>query len=192
MNKIKPGTGANSPAPVHQINSRKMLSKYYHNMPTASSRALLTACLPSRKIPPAAGARHHRFRFTLPPSFRRDIRLPMSSQPQSKQRALDENPLGKWLRALRHARGLPLRAVAAEAEMDTALMSKIELGQRLPTEKQIAAFADFFGVQPEEMEAKRLAEKFWIENRNNPAASKAATLIKMKARQHNEKNGNHG
>jgi len=116
----------------------------------------------------------------------------MSSQPQSKQRALDENPLGKWLRALRHARGLPLRAVAAEAEMDTALMSKIELGQRLPTEKQTAAFAAFFGVALEEMEAKRIAERFWMDHKDNPAASKAATLINMKARQNSEKNGNHG
>lgn len=42
----------------------------------------------------------------------------------------DENPLGKWLREMRQARGLPLRVVAAAAEMDTAQLSKIELGQR--------------------------------------------------------------
>ena len=106
----------------------------------------------------------------------------MSSQPQSKRSALDENPLGKWLRALRQARGLPLRAVAAEAEMDTALLSKIELGQRLPTEKQIAAFAAFFAVSQEEMEAKRIVEKFWLDHRASTAAARAASLINQAAK----------
>jgi hypothetical protein len=65
--------------------------------------------------------------------------------------------------------------------MDTALLSKIELGQRLPTEKQTAAFADFFGVPLEEMEAKRIAERFWLENKYNPAAGMAATMIRETA-----------
>ena len=89
----------------------------------------------------------------------------MSSQPKSKRKTQDENPLGKWLRELRHGRGVPLRIVAAAAEMDTALVSKVELGQRLPTEKQTAALAAYFSVPPEEMEAKRIAEKFWMERK---------------------------
>jgi transcriptional regulator with XRE-family HTH domain len=101
----------------------------------------------------------------------------VSSQLQSKRRVLDENPLGKWLRALRQARGVPLRAVAAEAEMDTALLSKIELGRRLPTEKQIAAFAAFFGVPPEEMEGKRIAEKFWIEHGKSKNGNRVSPLV---------------
>ncbi|MEI7437988.1 MAG: helix-turn-helix transcriptional regulator [bacterium] len=105
----------------------------------------------------------------------------MSSQPQSNRQTLDENPLGKWLRALRHARGLPLRAVAAAAEMDTALLSKIELGQRLPTETQATLLASFFTVSAEEMEARRIADKFWHEHRDTPAAHRAINLIKEKA-----------
>ncbi len=101
----------------------------------------------------------------------------MSRQPKSKRQAQDENPLCNWLRELRHGRGVPLRVVAAAADMDTALLSKVELGQRLPTEKQAVALAAYFSVPLEEMEAKRLAEKFWAENRDNPAAPKAASLI---------------
>lgn len=104
----------------------------------------------------------------------------MSRQPKSKRQAPDENPLGKWLRELRHNRSIPLRVVAAAAEMDTALLSKVELGQRLPTEKQTAALAVYFSAPLEEMEAKRLAEKFWIENKDNPAARRAAKLISRK------------
>ena len=104
----------------------------------------------------------------------------MSRQPKSKRQVQDENPLGKWLRELRHGRGVPLRVVAAAADMDTALLSKVELGQRLPTEKQTAALAAYFSVPLEQMEAKRLAEKFWMENKDNPAAPRAAKLISKK------------
>ena len=104
----------------------------------------------------------------------------MSRHGKANRRALDENPLGKLLRELRHARGLPLRLVAPVADMDTTLLSKVELGQRLPTEKQIAALAAFFGIPPQEMEAKRIEERFWMEHKDNPAAHKAAALIGKK------------
>lgn len=105
----------------------------------------------------------------------------MSRQAKSRRPAPGGNPLGKWLRELRHAKGEPLRVVAAAADIDSTLLSKIELGQRLPTEQQTAAFAVYFGVSAEDMEAKRLAEKFWMENRNNPAAAKAARMIRKAA-----------
>ena len=72
---------------------------------------------------------------------------------------------------------MPLRSIAAAAEMDSTLLSKIELGQRLPTEEQTRAFAKFFDVSFEELEAKRLAERFWSEHGDSPAIGKAAALI---------------
>ena len=85
--------------------------------------------------------------------------------------------LGAWLRQLRHARRLPLRSVAAASEIDTTLLSKIELGQRLPTETQTRALANFFNLPIEELAAKRIAEKFWKENQRKPGAHRAAALI---------------
>jgi adenine-specific DNA-methyltransferase len=85
--------------------------------------------------------------------------------------------LGAWLRQLRQARRLPLRSVAAVAQMDSTLLSKIELAQRLPTEEQTRTIAKFFKVPFDEMEAKRLAEKFRMHYGNSPAARKAARLI---------------
>ncbi len=86
--------------------------------------------------------------------------------------------LGQWLRQLRKAKKLPLRIVAAVADMDSTLLSKIELGQRLPTEDQVRAIAAFFHVSADEMEARRIAEKFIREHKDSPAMSKALTLIK--------------
>jgi transcriptional regulator with XRE-family HTH domain len=85
--------------------------------------------------------------------------------------------LGEWLRELRRARKLPLRAVAAAAEMDSTLLSKIELGQRLPTEAQCKSLATFFSLATEELEAKRIAERFWAEHQSNPATARALSFL---------------
>ena len=89
--------------------------------------------------------------------------------------------LGAWLRQLRQQRNLPLRSVAAGAEMDSTHLSKIELGQRLPTEAQTAALAKFFGVQVEEMEAKRIAARFLHDFGQHPAASRAIMILREQA-----------
>ena len=89
--------------------------------------------------------------------------------------------LGGALRRMRKEKGLPLRSVAAAAEMDSTLLSKIELGQRLPTEPQTRALAKFFGVAFEELEAKRLAEHFWMDHGGSPAAREAVNLLREQA-----------
>ncbi len=82
--------------------------------------------------------------------------------------------LGGALRHLREDRKLPLWKVAHAAEMDSTLLSKIELGQRLPTQEQTAALARFFGVATTELESMRMAEKFMNDNGHNPAAAALA------------------
>lgn len=84
---------------------------------------------------------------------------------------------GEWLRSHRETRGLPLREVAAAAKMDQAHLSKAELGQRLLTSDQAAAVAKFFAIDPTEIEARRIAEKFRLEHANNPAAEKAIIML---------------
>lgn len=93
----------------------------------------------------------------------------------------DIETIGAGLRRMRKGRGLPLRTVAAAAEMDSTLLSKVKLGQRLPTEPQTRALAKFFGVPFEEFEAKRLAERFWSDNGVSPAARKAVHLLREQA-----------
>ena len=58
--------------------------------------------------------------------------------------------------------------------MDSALLSKIELGLRLPTQEQTAALAKFFGVRATELESMRMAEKFIADNGHNPEAAALA------------------
>jgi transcriptional regulator with XRE-family HTH domain len=80
------------------------------------------------------------------------------------------------LRALREKGNLPLWKVAHAAEMDSTLLSKIELRQRLPTPEQTAALAKFFGADCTELESMRMAEKFLSDNGHNPAAAALAAV----------------
>ena len=84
---------------------------------------------------------------------------------------------GEWLRSLREAKELPLRVVAAAAEMDQAHLSKVELGQRLLTAEQAAAIAKFFDLDANEIEARRIVEKFRLEHADNPAAEQAIHML---------------
>lgn len=78
---------------------------------------------------------------------------------------------------MRESKQLPLRVVAAAAEMDQAHLSKVELGHRILTASQALAIAKFFCVEPNEMEARRIAERFHLEYANNPAAEQAIHML---------------
>jgi transcriptional regulator with XRE-family HTH domain len=84
---------------------------------------------------------------------------------------------GEWLRGLREAKELPLRVVAAAAEMDQAHLSKVELGQRLLTAEQAAAISKFFELDANETEARRIVEKFRFDHADNPAAEQAIHML---------------
>ena len=84
---------------------------------------------------------------------------------------------GHWLRGIRESKELPLRVVAAAAQMDQAHLSKVELGQRLLTHEQAAAIAAFFKIDANDFEARRIVEKFRIEHADNPAAEQAINML---------------
>lgn len=92
-----------------------------------------------------------------------------------------DSTLGARLRSLREARGQPLRLVAAAADMDSTLLSKIELGERLPTKPQTALLAAYFNIPPDELEAARISEKFLREHGDNPAIGDAVAMIRERA-----------
>jgi transcriptional regulator with XRE-family HTH domain len=89
--------------------------------------------------------------------------------------------LGDWLRQLREQQRLPLREVADAAGMDLAHLQKIELGQRLPTEKQASRLAKFFKLDETETQARRIAEKFQHEFAEHPAAKEAIGILAEEA-----------
>ena len=69
------------------------------------------------------------------------------------------NHLGQKIREIRESQNLLLRQVAAELEVDTALMSKIERGDRNASKQQVIEIAKFLKASEEELLTLWLADK---------------------------------
>ncbi len=69
------------------------------------------------------------------------------------------NHLGQKIRELRESQNLLLRQVAAELEVDTALMSKIERGDRNASKRQVIEIAKYLKANEEELLTLWLADK---------------------------------
>ena len=92
------------------------------------------------------------------------------------------NSLGEKIRTIRESKGLLLRQVAAHLEIDTALISKIERGERRLTREQVIKLAKFYNVTDEELLTLWLSDKLLDTIENDPFAmqglNKAKTILK--------------
>ena len=69
------------------------------------------------------------------------------------------NTFGETIRRLRESKGLLLRQVAAELEIDTALLSKIERGDRNLKREQVQKVAALYDVPERDILILWLSEK---------------------------------
>jgi len=92
------------------------------------------------------------------------------------------NSLGEKIRTIRESKSLLLRQVAAHLEIDTALISKIERGERRLTREQVIKLAKFYNVTDEELLTLWLSDKLLDTIENDPFAmqglNKAKTILK--------------
>ncbi|MBK7240964.1 MAG: helix-turn-helix transcriptional regulator [Flavobacteriales bacterium] len=90
--------------------------------------------------------------------------------------------LGQKIRETREKQNLLLRQVAAHIEVDTALMSKAERGERNLNRDQVVKLANFFNTSEEEYISLWLCDKVIEAVDNDPLAThgikKALTKIK--------------
>jgi HTH-type transcriptional regulator, competence development regulator len=80
---------------------------------------------------------------------------------------------GQKIRSLRETNKLLLRQVAAAIEIDQALLSKIERGERIATKNQVIALADFFTINERELLTLWLGEKIAYEIKDEDIANDA-------------------
>ncbi len=71
--------------------------------------------------------------------------------------------IGNLIRTLRLKEGYPLRKVAAFLDIDQAILSKIERGQRKITKEQVVKLANFFNYNEKEMLVTYLSDKIIYE-----------------------------
>lgn len=69
------------------------------------------------------------------------------------------NSLGDNIRKLREERDLPLRTVAAYLDIDQAILSKIERGQRNASREQVVMLATYFKVKENDLIIAWLSDK---------------------------------
>jgi len=62
------------------------------------------------------------------------------------------NLFGEYLRNRREQLGLPLRKVAAELDIDTSILSKIERNERVATKEMLPTLAKTLAVQEKEIQ----------------------------------------
>ena len=62
------------------------------------------------------------------------------------------NSFGEYLRRRREQLGLPLRKVAAELDIDTSILSKIERSERAATKEMLPTLAKTLEVQEKEIQ----------------------------------------
>ena len=93
------------------------------------------------------------------------------------------NYLGTRLRELRESQGLLLRQVAAQIDIDTALMSKLERGERKAQRDHLAKIAAVLDANEDELIALWLADKIKDVIQDEPLANRALKMINKEVKQ---------
>ena len=92
------------------------------------------------------------------------------------------NSLGEKIRTIRESKGLLLRQVAAYLEIDSALISKIERGERRLTRDQVVKLANYYLVPEGELLTLWLCDKVLDTVSSDPFAlqglNKAKSILK--------------
>jgi len=88
--------------------------------------------------------------------------------------------LGETIRKLREEKELPLRIVAAYLDIDQAILSKVERGQRNATREQVIKLAEYFKVKENDLLVSWLSDKLVYEVADEQVALKALQVAEEK------------
>lgn len=87
---------------------------------------------------------------------------------------------GEIIRKAREEKGLFLRQVAAEMEIDQAIISKFERGNRKPAKEQVLKFAKFFKLDKEVLLVAWLSDKIAYDLQDEDLAVKVLKAAEQK------------
>lgn len=90
--------------------------------------------------------------------------------------------LGDTIRKLREDKELPLRIVSAYLDIDQAILSKIERGQRKATREQVVKLAEYFKVKENDLLVAWLSDKLVYEVAEEKIALKALQVAEEKVK----------
>ncbi|NCU32093.1 MAG: XRE family transcriptional regulator [Candidatus Moranbacteria bacterium] len=90
------------------------------------------------------------------------------------------NGFGEIIRKAREEHGLFLRQVAAEMQIDQAIISKFERGERKTTKEQVLKFAEFYNLEPEVLLVAWLSDKIAYDLQDEYLADQALKAAEQK------------
>lgn len=90
--------------------------------------------------------------------------------------------IGEKLRQLREQNNLPLRKVAALADVDTAVLSKMERGERKLTKDVVLRLADIYKYSADDLLVLFLSDKILYEIRDEELGEKALKVAEQKVK----------
>ena len=88
--------------------------------------------------------------------------------------------IGEKLRQLREQNNLPLRKVAAMIDIDTAILSKMERGERKLTKEVVLKLAGIYKYSADDLLVLFLSDKILYEIRNEELGEKALKVAEQK------------
>lgn len=88
--------------------------------------------------------------------------------------------IGELIRKAREKKGLLLRQVASYLEIDQALLSKIERGERKATRENIIKLASFLELNEKELLVQYLSEKIAYDLKDEDVAKEALKVAEKK------------
>ena len=100
---------------------------------------------------------------------------------------MSKSKLGEVLRELRKENGLPLRKVAAHLDIDVAILSKMERGERKLTREIVAQLAHLYQQDLEPLIIRFLSEKVIYEIGNEELAHQALIAAEPEVAYHARK-----
>ena len=90
--------------------------------------------------------------------------------------------IGEKLRELREAKELPLRKVAALLDIDVAILSKMERGERKLSKDIVLKLADIYGQNPDELLVLFLSDKIMYEIQDEDLGEKALKVAEKRVK----------
>ncbi|MEZ0538505.1 helix-turn-helix domain-containing protein [Fibrella arboris] len=72
---------------------------------------------------------------------------------------VSHSTFGEWMRQCREQAGWPQRKVAAQLDIDTSIVAKLEKGQRRATRQQAEQLAELFGEPSEDVLVLYLSDR---------------------------------
>jgi HTH-type transcriptional regulator, competence development regulator len=97
--------------------------------------------------------------------------------------------IGDKLRKLREENGLPLRKVAASLDIDVAILSKMERGERPLSKEVVMKLAKIYNYDAEELTVLFLSQKIIDEVGEEDLALKAMQVAKEQIKYQRKQNG---